>query len=126
MNVTKIKLSALWVSVMLTYFLGDVLRIFSGDFDRYMETDGYQFSGEMYLGIAVIMLIPVVMVTLSVFLKHKANRRLNIIAAAFMFVFNAIGLPSYDSAYDMFLIAVSLVFNVVIIWNAWKWVEETP
>jgi len=28
----QIKLSALWVALMLTYLLGDVLRIFSGDF----------------------------------------------------------------------------------------------
>jgi hypothetical protein len=28
----RLKLSALWVALMLTYLLGDVLRIFSGDF----------------------------------------------------------------------------------------------
>ena len=28
----QIILSALWVALMLTYLLGDVLRIFSGDF----------------------------------------------------------------------------------------------
>jgi hypothetical protein len=28
----QIKLSALWVALMLTYLLGDVLRIYSGDF----------------------------------------------------------------------------------------------
>jgi hypothetical protein len=28
----RMKLSALWVALMLTYLLGDVLRIFSGDF----------------------------------------------------------------------------------------------
>lgn len=28
----QIRLSALWVALMLTYLLGDVLQIFSGDF----------------------------------------------------------------------------------------------
>ena len=28
----QIKVSALWAALMLTYLLGDVLRIFSGDF----------------------------------------------------------------------------------------------
>ena len=28
----QIKLSALWVALMFTYLLGDVLRIFAGDF----------------------------------------------------------------------------------------------
>jgi hypothetical protein len=32
MEEVKIKLSASWVALMLTYLLGDVLRIFSGDF----------------------------------------------------------------------------------------------
>jgi hypothetical protein len=32
MEDVRIILSALWVALMLTYFLGDVLRIFSGDF----------------------------------------------------------------------------------------------
>jgi hypothetical protein len=32
MEDVQIKLSALWAALMLTYLLGDVLRIFSGDF----------------------------------------------------------------------------------------------
>lgn len=32
MEIIRIKLSALWVVLMLTYLLGDVLRIFSGDY----------------------------------------------------------------------------------------------
>ena len=30
---TRIILSGLWVATMLTYLLGDVLRIFAGDFE---------------------------------------------------------------------------------------------
>ena len=30
---TRITLAGLWVAVMLTYLLGDVLRIFAGDFE---------------------------------------------------------------------------------------------
>jgi len=32
MGDVQIKLAALWGALMLTYLLGDVLRIFSGDF----------------------------------------------------------------------------------------------
>jgi hypothetical protein len=46
----------------------------------------------------------------------------NIIAAAFLFIFNIIGLPTYPSAYDKFLIGVGLVFNALTIWYAWGWV----
>ena len=120
MEGTRIKLSALWVSLMLTYLLGDVLRIFSGDFVA-GEVSGMQISQGLMLGMAVLMLIPIVMVFLTLVLKQAVNRWANLILSVFFFVFNAIGLPTYPSLYDQFLIVVGLVFNVVIVWIAWKW-----
>ena len=117
---TRIKLSALWVSLMLTYLLGDVLRIFSGDFVA-GELSGMEMSQGLLLGMAALMVIPVVMVFLSLVLKHAVNRWANIILSIFFFVFNAIGLPTYPSLYDQFLIVVGLVFNLVIVWISWKW-----
>ena len=117
----QIKLSALWVALMLTYLLGDVLRIFSGDF-KAGEIGGMQISQGMYLGLAIIMLIPIVMVFLSLTLNYPVNRWVNIIVAILLFLFNLIGLPTYPSAYDKFLIIVGLVFNVLTVWYAWKWV----
>jgi hypothetical protein len=79
-------------------------------------------SEGMWLGIAVLMVIPVVMILLSIFLKQPLNRWVNIIAAIFFFIFNLIGLPTYPSAYDKFLIVVGLVFNALTVWYAWSWV----
>jgi len=115
------KLSALWVALMLTYLLGDVLRIFSGDF-KAGEIGGMQITQKMWLGIAILMVIPIVMVFLSLTLNYPVNRWANIIVAIFFFVFNLIGLPTYPSAYDKFLIIVGLVFNTLTVWYAWKWV----
>jgi len=121
MDDVKITLSVLWVALMLTYLLGDVLRIFSGDFIA-GEIGGIQISQKMYLGLAILMVIPIVMVFLSLTLKYPVNRWANIIVATLFFVFNLIGLPTYPGAYDKFLIIVGLVFNVLIVWYAWKWV----
>jgi len=121
MENVQIKLSALWVALMLTYLLGDVLRIFSGDF-KAGEIGGMKISQGMWLGIAALMVIPVVMVFLSLTLNYPVNRWANIIVAIFFFVFNLIGLPTYPSAYDKFLIIVGLLFNVLTVWYAWKWV----
>jgi cytochrome bd-type quinol oxidase subunit 2 len=123
MEETKIKLSGIWIALMLTYLLGDVLRIFSGDFSAGAIGE-MQISQGMYLGMAIIMVIPILMVILSLMLKHKANRWANISVAVFFFLFNAIGLPTYPSAYDQFLIVVGLVFNVLTVWYAWKWPEQ--
>ena len=118
----QIRLSALWAALMLTYLLGDVLRIFSGDF-KAGEIGGMQITQKMGLGIAILMVIPIVMVVLSLILGYPANRWANIIVALFFFLFNIIGLPTYRSAYDKFLIVASLVFNSLTVWYAWNWVQ---
>jgi len=117
----KITLSGLWIALMLTYLLGDVLRIFSGDF-KAGEIGGMQVSQKMYLGITILMVIPIIMVFLSLTLKYPVNRWANIVVAIFFFIFNIIGLPTYPGAYDKFLIIVGLGFNVLTVWYAWNWV----
>jgi hypothetical protein len=115
-----ILLSAIWIALMLTYLLGDVLRIFSGDFEAGKMEDLKVTQG-MWMGIAVLMLIPIVMVVLSMTMPQPINRWVNIIIASFFFLFNLVSLPTYQSLYDKFLLAVSLGFNGVTIWYAWNW-----
>ena len=121
MEDVQIRLSALWISLMLTYLLGDVLRIFAGDF-KPGEIGGKPMTQIQYLGIAVLMVIPIAMVFLSLSLTNPVNRWLNIIVAIGFFGFNLIGLPTYPAAYDRFLIIVGLAFNVLTVWFAWNWV----
>ena len=118
---TRIILSGLWAALMLTYLLGDVLRIFAGDFEPGKLTGWFQPTLVMWLGIAVLLLIPIVMVVLALTLKYPAIRWASIVAAIALFGFNLIGLPGYPGAYDKFLIIVGLVFNVLTVWYAWKW-----
>ena len=121
MEDVRIILSALWVALMLTYLLGDVLRIFAGDF-KAGELSGKKATQGMWLGIAILMVFPIVMLFLSLSLSYPLIRWVNIIVAIFLFGFNLIGLPSYHGAYDKFLIVVGLVFNALTVWYAWNWV----
>ena len=117
---TRIILAGFWVAVMLTYLLGDVLRIFSGDFEK---MGGMQdVSQGMWVGIAILMLIPIVMLVLTLTLSYPAIRWVNIIVAIFWIIFNLTSLNTSPSAYDKFLLVVSVVFNVLTVWYAWKWV----
>jgi hypothetical protein len=75
------------------------MQIFSGDF-KAGEIGGKQITQELYLGMAILLVIPVVMVFLSLMLKYSVNRWANIFVAIFFFGFNLIGLPGYPSAYD--------------------------
>jgi hypothetical protein len=118
---SRILLSGLWVALMLNNLWGDVLRIMAGDIIP-GEIEGVQVSQKVWLGLAILMLIPIVMVVLNLTLKYPAIRWANIIVAAVFLVFNLIGLPGYPGVYDKFLIVVGLVFNVLTVWYAWKWV----
>ena len=113
-------LSLIWIAVMLIYLLGDVIRIFAGDVVL-GEIEGTKFTQGMGLGIAALMITPILMVVLSVVLPDGSNRWTNIIVAGIWFIFNLVGLPTYKGHYDKFLLGVSMVFNLLTIWLAWNW-----
>jgi hypothetical protein len=58
---------------MLTYLLGDVLRIFAGDFTP-GEVEGKKLTQKMLFGMGILMLIPIVMLFLSLTLAYPVNR----------------------------------------------------
>jgi hypothetical protein len=122
MDEVRIKLSALWVALMLTYLLGDVLRIFSGDFEAAKLGGNMDISPGFFLGMAALFVPPIAMVFLSLVLPHSVNRWANIVLSIIFFAINLVGLPTYPSLYDKFLIVVGLVFNVLTVWYAWRWV----
>ena len=119
MKDVRIILSGLWVATMLTYLLGDVLRVFAGDATP-GEVDGQQVTQGMWLGIAAIMLVPIVMVVLSLTMPYPAIRLVTLVVVGLVIVFNLIGLP-YKGMYDNLLIVVSIVFNGLTAWYAWNW-----
>jgi hypothetical protein len=115
----RITLSGLWVALMLTYLLGDVIRIFAGDF-KAGEMGGQQASQWMWLLAAGAMFIPIAMVVMSLTLPYPAIRWVSIVLAVFLVIFNLVGLP-YPGLYDNVLIVVGFVFNALIVWYAWTW-----
>ena len=119
MESVRIILAGSWAALMLTYLLGDVLRIFSGSFTS-GQIAGRPASEWMWLLAAFVMLIPIVMIVASLTVPYPAIRWMCIVAAAFLVVFNLLGLP-YERAFDNFLIFFGFIFNGLIIWYAWTW-----
>ena len=115
----RITLSGLWIAVMLTYLLGDVLRVFAGHFVS-GEIQGKMVSQGTWVLIAALMLVPIVMLVLSLTVPYPAIRWVTLVVAAGSVIFNLAGLP-YEGAYDNFLIGVSVVFCLLIGWYAWTW-----
>ena len=120
MDEKRIFLAAIWIALMLTYLLGDVLRLFSGDF-KAGEMGGKPASRGLWMLAAALMLLPILMILLTLGLPQPVSRWVNIGMAAFFFLFNIIGLPTYPSMYDKFLIVVGLGMNALTVWQAWNW-----
>ena len=126
----KIKLSALWVTVMLCYAYGDILGFMKpGAIEHYMKgigATGAPITQGMLLGIAILMAIPSVMVFLSLTLKPKANRWANIILgiAYTCFIPLSMLIATSVSAYYIFLGIVEVVLTALIVWYAWKWPKQ--
>lgn len=121
MDDIRIILSVLWILLMLCYLLGDVIRIYAGDFTP-GKIDDKPMTQIVLLGMAVFMLIPIVMAFLSLILPYSLDRSVNIIVPIFLFLFNLVGLPSYPSIFDKFLITVGLGFNVLTVLCVWSWI----
>jgi len=119
MDDVKIILSFIWVALMLCYLLGDVMRIFAGDFEP-GKLEGKPMSHKVYLGLSIMMVIPILMVVMTLILDYPMNSWVNIIVAIFFFGFNLIGMKGMK-IYDKFLIIVSLGFNVLTVWYAFTW-----
>jgi hypothetical protein len=119
----RIILSALWVAVEFLYQHGDTLRLYSGDFKlEELDLGDVMSPGTMWMIAAVTMTIPIVMIVLSLILPQNVNRWANIIVGIFFFGYTLLGIGRYSGAYDRFLLAVSVLANVLTVWYAWNWI----
>ena len=121
-----VKISVLWVAVMLSSLMGDVLRFYEpGIIEQIItgEVEGMQQTHEGLLLSAIFMLIPIGMVVLSMTLNYPVNRWANIISSIFFFGFTLMWLlVKPPPAYKILLGSLGLVCNALIVWYAWKWV----
>ncbi|MFQ6088691.1 MAG: DUF6326 family protein [Candidatus Methanofastidiosia archaeon] len=125
----KIKLSALWVTLMFFYLYADVLAFYQpGHIEDVIsgEVVGIQINQVFLLGAAILMAIPSVMVFLSLTLKAKWNRWANIIVGIFhagvLLTTMLVPVETDETwAYGIFYIIVEAVFIALIVWYAWKW-----
>ena len=124
----KIKLSALWATLMFFYVYADILGFYtSGNVEQVMsgEIGGIQLTEGFLFAMAIWMAIPSIMVFLSLTLKADANRWVNIIVGIVSIV--VLGATFFVGEFSIrytFQAIVEGVLIVLIVWNAWKWPEQ--
>ncbi len=126
----KLKISALWVAVMFIYAYADIKSLFIPGFIDLIRAGevfgGIKITQELWLGAAVLMTIPSVMVFLSLILKPKVNRWTNIILGIVYTVVNIANLLSIEEPWAFFIFynIVEAVLTLLIAWYAWKWPNQ--
>lgn len=124
----KIRLSALWVAVMFLYVYADIKAFFRpGIIEGLMagKAGDFQITQGFLLVSAVIMTIPSVMIFLSLLLKAKANRLVNILLGiVYTLIIFATLLMGGAWAYYILYATIEIMLTVLIACYAWKWPKQ--
>jgi Family of unknown function (DUF6326) len=124
----KIKLSALWASVTLCYLYGDYFELYVPNKVKGLITGQNLLDNPQKLFLASVLLaIPAMMVFLSIIVKPKFNRLLNIIFGVFFTIIMVlIAFTSLEPwrIFYAFLALLESLITVLIVWYAWKWPKQ--
>ena len=123
----KIKLSALWASVTFFYIYGDYFELYVPNKVQGIINGSSMLDNPVKLFAASVLLaVPSLMVCLSVILKAKMNRMLNLIVGFFftalMLLIAVTSLSEWRVFYVFYAIIESILTSIIVRF-AWKWTK---
>ena len=119
----KLKLSALWATIMSIYIYADYFGLLiPGHIEDLIEgrMAGFQISDMLVLAFMILMTLPSLMIFLSLGLKAQANHWANIIVGILQLGLVLAGIVD-PNIYFVFASSVEAVLLFLVIWYAWKW-----
>lgn len=123
----KVKLALLWVALMFIYIYNDIFSMYQPGHVADLvngHLEGIHFTQTLLFVAAVLMAFPSFMVLLSLILKARVNRLVNIVIGIFhVLVLLGTQFVGEGEAWIYWRINELLesLFLVLIIWTAWKW-----
>jgi len=128
----RVRLSVLWLFATLNYIYADVFFCVDVLGSNKGSIGVMHFSPGAWLGIAILMEIPMAMILVSRIAKRAANRWANIVAGIIetaAVLLTSFILPAFHltetSSYYMFFGAIEVACTAAIVWYAWRWPGET-
>ncbi|MFK2820901.1 DUF6326 family protein [Flavobacteriaceae sp. LMIT009] len=124
----KIKLAALWTSLMFLYIYADYFRLMTPEKLEKMiklQTPMGPTTPGLLVIFSLILIVPTLMIFLSVFLRPKINKWLNIIVAllytcmSVLIIISSIS-SEWQKFFVLFNIVEVLIFSIII-FQAWNW-----
>ena len=123
----KIKMSALWASVMFCYIYADYFGLYVPGALQAMLKGKMGPLGPTTQGVlfatSVMMAIPSIMIFLSVALKRSLNRWLNMIFGVIYTVIILITMWG-GWAFYVFWGVIEVVLTGLVVWHAWNWPRQ--
>jgi hypothetical protein len=125
----KLKLSALWLILMLIYIYVDIFSFYkSGVIENIIDGKVWDLEITQAWGISalVLMLIPIFMIFLSLELNAKTNRLFNIIIGSVYIIVGIGTTVGEDWASYILGHVIGILILIMIIWTAWNWPKQEP
>lgn len=121
----KLKLSALWSSLIALYIYGDYFELYvPGKVEKLINVTAILDTPTKLFLASLLISIPSLMIALSIILKPKINRLLNmvfgILLTLVVVVVGSNSLYTWLSFY-VFYAFLEGIITLLIVWYAWKW-----
>ena len=114
----KVKLSTLWIVVMLNMIYADIYSIMVELVNK--NTLDIPGNVKTIMAVAAIVTnIPILMIYLSRVLKYEANRWANIIAGVLTIIY-VVGGGDLSPHY-IIVASIEIILLLIILVNSWKW-----
>jgi hypothetical protein len=124
----RIKISALWTSMLFVFAYVDLFSLYRPGFRADLdagEVGGFTVNQSFLFGTTAYVVIPSLMVFCALILRPRINRIANIalsIVYALTIIAGAIG----EWSYFVLGSAIEVVLLAAIVYYAWTWPKETP
>jgi hypothetical protein len=119
----RIKISAVWVAVMLLFAYGDIFGFFApGRIREVMsgEVSGIKITQTFLFAISVYIAVASVMVVLSLVLAPRVDRWVNIVLPV-LYIISIVASAIGEDTYFVFLSLAEVALLLLLIRYAWTW-----
>ena len=121
----RVKLAGLWIASTFCYLYGDYFELYTPNKVSGLARGEHIMETPIMLFIAsFIMVIPPLMICVSLFLKPKINKTLNIVFGSLftlMMILIAVGSLTPWYSFYVFLAIIESMLTFAIVWKAFKW-----
>ena len=125
----RIKISALWTSMLFVFAYVDLFSLYRSDFRADVEAGeigGFTVNQSFLFGTTVYIVIPSLMVFLALVLPPRVARLANIVLGIVYALTIIVGVIGEGNYYYILGSVIEVALLAAIVYYAWAWPRESP